>query len=241
VNNLSLYHLFKLFVKNIFIIILVALVLGVSVFSYCQYFVEEKYTATGSVLVTNGAILEGKNKGDSVQSSDIAASINLLTTVKDILSTNDIYKRLAEELGGSYTYMQLKSYASIKTRPDNSLFIDVKFETGSKVETVKITNAFLELAPEYISKYIPHSASTAVTMADTAVKTSPRTTTATAIAMFIGAVGCYAVLYIISLGNVTIESEDSFKEYYDIPVLGNIPDFSEAQTKKYARYYYRKG
>lgn len=240
-NNLSLYHLFRLLLKNVFVIILTAAVFGVSAFSYCKYFVDEKFAATGSVLVTNGAILYETENSDSIQSSDITASINLLTTIKDILSTTDIYKKLAEELGGQYTYSQLKSYATVTKREDHSLFIDVRFETSNKEETVRITNTFLKLAPDYISKFIPHSASTAVTMADNAYKTSPKTTSTTFSAILIGAVLCYVIIYLISLNNVTIQSEEDFKDHYDIPVLGNIPDFSEAQSKKYAKYYYRKG
>lgn len=240
-NNLSLYHLFRLLIKNIFVIILTAAVFGVSAFSYCKYFVDEKYAATGSVLVTNGAILYETENVDSIQSSDITASINLLTTIKDILSTTDIYKILSEELDGQYTHSQLRSYATITKREDHSLFIDVRFETTNKEETVRITNTFLRLAPDYISKFIPHSASTAVTMADSAHKTSPKTTSTTLTAMIIGAVLCYAIIYLVSLNNITIQSEEDFKDHYDILVLGNVPDFSEAQSKKYAKYYYRKG
>jgi capsular polysaccharide biosynthesis protein len=242
VNNLSFYHLVRILTKNILVIILVSLVSGVAAFSYCQYFVEEKFAAIGSVLVTNGAILYEKNdKTNSVQSSDIAASINLLTTVEDILSTNDIYKRLAEELDGQYSYSELKRCATVGKRDDNSLFIDVRFQTSSKSETVKITNTFLELAPAYISKFIPHSATTAVTMADTAVKTAPRTTSATVSAMLIGAIICYAIVYLISLSNVTIESESDFKDRYDIPILGNIPNFSEVDNKTTSKYAYKRG
>lgn len=240
-NNISIYHLFRLLIKNIFVIVLVALVCGISAFGYCKYFVEEKYAATGSVLVTNGAILYEDDNSGSIKSSDIAASINLLTTIKDILSTNDIYKKLSEELNGEYTYTQLKSFATISKREDNSLFIDVRFQTNDKAKTVKITNTFLQLAPDYIGKFIPHSATTAVTMADNAFKTSPKVTSTVVSAMLVGAILCYAVVYLISLSNVTIESEDDFKDHYDIPVLGNVPDFSEAQSKKYAKYYYSKG
>jgi capsular polysaccharide biosynthesis protein len=240
VNNLSLYHLVRILTKNILVILLVSLVSGVAAFSYCQYFVEEKFAAIGSVLVTNGAILK-EDKSNSVQSSDIAASINLLTTVEDILSTNDIYKRLAEELDGQYSYSELKRCATIGKRDDNSLFIDVRFQTSSKSETVKITNTFLELAPAYISKFIPHSATTAVTMADNAVKTAPRTTSATVSAMMVGAIICYAVVYLISLSNVTIENESDFKDRYDIPILGNIPDFSEVDSKNASKYAYKRG
>ena len=106
---------------------------------------------------------------------------------------------------------------------------------------LKLQILFLELAPAYISKFIPHSASTAVTMADTAVKTSPKTTTTTIAAMIIGAIACYAVVYLLSLSNITIENESDFKDRFDIPVLGNIPDFSEIDSKSASRYAYKRG
>ncbi len=240
-NNFSLYYLFRLFLRNIFIILLTGVVFAVSVFAYCEYFVEERYSATGSVLVTNGGILYENDKTNSVQGSDITASINLSTTIKDILLTTDIYKQLAEELGGDYSYAQLKKCATVTKREDYSLFIDVKFETSDKKETVRITNTFLKLAPEYISKFIPHSSSTAITTADVARKTYPQTTTATVSAFFIGAILCYVIIYFVSLGNMTIQGEEDFKDHYDIPILGNIPDFSEAQSNKYTNYYKRGG
>ena len=102
-NNISIYRLFKILVKNIVTIILVAVLCGVSAFVYFNYLVEEKYAATGSVMVTNGAILQGDASSGPVKGSDISASIYLLPTVKDILSSNDIYKMLADELGGKYS------------------------------------------------------------------------------------------------------------------------------------------
>ena len=121
-NNLSLYHLFRLLLKNVFVIILTAAVFGVSAFSYCKYFVDEKFAATGSVLVTNGAILYETENSDSIQSSDITASINLLTTIKDILSTTDIYKKLAEELGIKCYDKELLDQAAKKSGLCRELF-----------------------------------------------------------------------------------------------------------------------
>ncbi len=240
-NNLSIYHLFRLLIKNIIVIILSALVCGGAAFAYCKYYADERFAATGSVLVTNGGILYENNNKNSIQGSDIAASINLSTTIKDILLTTNIYKQLAEELkaetGKEYSYGQLKSCASVSKRDDLSLFIDVKFETGNKEETVLITNTFLRLAPEYINTFIPNSASTAITTADSAYKTSPKTASTTLIGFLIGAVICYAIIYLFSLNNIIIESEANFKDHYDIPVIGSIPNFSEAKSQKYSKLY----
>lgn len=245
-NEFSIYHIFRLLVKNFFIILLCAIVAGVGAFCYCEFHLEERYAATGSVVVTNGGIFDADNQttqiagDDKVNNADIAASINLLTTVKDILSTNDIYKELSEKLDGKYSYGQLKSFASISKRDDYSLFIDVKFEMNDKTEAAKITNMFLELTPEYINESIPNTR-TRIYACDGAAKTFPRTLSTTALAMFVGALLAFVVVYVISLFNTTIESEEEFKDRYNIPVLGDIPDFATAKSGKYAKSYYKGG
>lgn len=245
-NEFSIYHIFRLIIKNFFIILLCAILFGVGAFCYCEFHLEERYASYGSVVVTNGGIFsENQNNqiagSDKVNNSDIAASINLLTTVKDILSTNDIYKALSQELDGKYTYSQLKSFATVSKRDDYSLFIDVKFEMNNKNEVAKITNTFLALTPDYINEFIPNSKTTIVTTSDTASKTYPRTMSTTALAMFVGALLAFVAVYIISLFNTTIESEEEFKERYNIPVLGDIPDFTSAKSGKYAKSYYKGG
>ena len=245
-NEFSIYHIFRLIIKNFFIILLCAILFGVGAFCYCEFHLEERYAASGSVVVTNGGIFNADSQntqiadGNKVNNSDIAASINLLTTVKDILSTNDIYKELSDKLDGRYTYGQLKSFASISKRDDYSLFIDVRFEMNDKTEAAKITNMFLELTPDYINESIPNTR-TRVYTCDGAAKTYPRTMSTTAIAMLVGALLAFVVVYIISLFNTTIESEEEFKDRYNIPVLGDIPDFATAKSGKYAKSYYKRG
>lgn len=245
-NNFSIYHIVRLLMRHLVIIILSAILFGVATFCYCEYHLDERYAATGSVVVTNGAIFQSDTSeesltGDKVSNTDIAASINLLTTIKDILSSNDIYKQLSEELDGKYTYQQLKSFAKVSKREDYSLFIDVTFETTSEQESIILTNMFLSLAPDYISTFIPHSSSTVVTTVDTASKTYPNTATSTLFAMILGAVVAFLIVYIISFTNATIQCEEDFKDRYDIPVLGDIPDFANAKSEKYYKSYYKGG
>lgn len=244
-NNFSIYHVMRLLVKNLLVIILSALIFAIGAFSYCKLLAQEKFVANGAVLVTNGGIVGNSYinntpiNGQTVNNSDITASINLLDTIRDILSTNDIYMQLAEELDGKYTHSQLKSFATISKSTDYSLFINVRFETNDPKEAIVITKTFLKLAPAYITKFIPNSAAN-VTLPDRAVKTSPQTTKTTVLAAFIGAFLAFAVFYIISLTNTTIKGEEDFKEYFNVPVLGDIPDFNTA-TGKYGKYSYKGG
>ncbi len=245
-NEFSIYHIFRLLVKNFLIILLSALVFGVATFCYCEFKLEERYAATGSILVTNGGITQGNDsnqqyvENNKVNNSDITASINMLDTVRDILSTTEIYEELSVKLNGKYTARQLKSFATVSTRDDYSLFIDVRFEMSDPNEVVDITNAFLDITPDYIGKSIINSR-TSVYHSDGYGKTYPRTFYSTAIAMLLGALLAFVVVYIISLFNTTIQSEEEFKDRYNVPVLGDIPDFATAKSGKYAKSYYKGG
>ncbi len=253
VNEFSIYHIFRLIIKNFLIIILCAILFGIGAFCYCEFHLEERYAANGSVVVTNGGIIEGNAdqtesnpktqipEDDKVNNSDITASINLLDTIQDVLATKDIYEELSQNLGGKYTAGQLRSFATISKRDDYSLFIDVKFEMNNQNEVVEITNSFLNLTDKYIRDYIPGTRIRITESDGSAPKTYPRTMSTTALAMFVGALLAFVVVYIISLFNTTVESEEEFKERYNIPVLGDIPDFATAKSGKYAKSYYKGG
>ncbi len=246
-NEFSIYHIFRLLVKNFFIILLAAIVFGVGTFCYCKFYLPERFAAGGSVVVTNGGIIKDaaeqqlQDSENKINNSDISASINLLDTIEDCLLDHPIYEQLSKNLNGKYSAGELRSFASISKRDDYSLFIDVRFEMTNRDEVVKITDMYLELTPQYINEYVP-GAQTKVTKSDGSVsKTYPNTVSSTALAMIIGALLAFVVVYIISLFNTTIQSEEEFKDRYNIPVLGDIPDFATAKSGKYAKSYYKGG
>lgn len=248
VNNISLVGLLKLALRYIYLLIAVALIAAVLAFSYCHFLAVPRYSSTGSIVVTNGAIINDTDVQNStsttakkVSSSDIAASLQLSNTIIDILNTNDIYKQLASDLGDKYTYTDLMSRSTVKRRNEDTLFIDASFTANTPEEAQTLVNSFLKLVPDYILKFIPNSTAAVTTTADRAVKIYPQTSKTVFIAAVAGVLLSYAVIYIISVFNTTIKNEDDIKSNYDLTVLGNIPDFSSASDKKYKYFSYSKG
>lgn len=244
VNNISLVDLLKLALKYIYILIAVALTAAILAFSYCNFVAEPRYSSTGSIVVTNGAIINdtalqasGSTTANKVSGSDIAASLQLSNTIIDILNTNDIYKQLASELGDKYSYTDLMSRATVKRRSEDTLFIDASFTADTPEEAQTLVNNFLELVPDYILKFIPNSTAAVTTTADRAVKIYPQTSKTVFVAAIAGAVLSYAVIYLISMFNTTIKSEEDLKASCNLTVLGNIPDFSSASSAKKYKYY----
>lgn len=245
VNNISLIGLLKLALRYIYILIAVALVAAIVAFSYCNFIAVPRYSSTGSIVVTNGAIINNSSSqstSNKVSTSDIAASLQLSNTIIDILNTNDIYKELASDLGNKYTYTDLMGRATVKRRSEDTLFIDATFTADTPEEARALVNGFLKLVPDYILKFIPNSTAAVTTTADKAVKIYPRTSKTVFVSALAGVLLSYAVIYLISIFNTTIKNEDDVKSNYDLTVLGNIPDFSSAAFNKRNKYYaYSKG
>lgn len=246
-KNFTLLSLVRIALKHIFVLILAAALFGSVVFAYFEFLVTPKYSATGSILVTNGSILvneDGTYSSAAFDNADISASINFSTTVNDILKTNGAYKRLAEEINHEYTYKQLSAMASVEKRDDRSLFIDISFTTVDPEKSVELVNKFLSIAPEYINSYVP-GATTALSVAESGSKVFPNTFVYSISAAFFGVAITYLIILLVYSSNTVIQDEEDFSERFDVPVLGCVPDFNSAKSgksyyKKYGKYGYSK-
>lgn len=225
-NNLSPRELLSLLYRNIIIIIISAIVGATGAYVYSKNFTEEKYMSHGSVLVNNGGIISNEVDGDRVNNTDIAASINLMSTIKDLLVTPGIYQQVAEAIDYKYTAGQLMNAVKITSTSAESLIIKISFELNTKKDATEVTDKFLNLVPDYISSHITGSHAIITAPATNARQTAPQTVSTTIAGGLFGAVICFAIIFVIFLLNATIKSDEDFSMRYDIPVLGNIPDFS---------------
>lgn len=240
-KNITLLSLFNLALKHIGALILAAAVFAGATLAYCEFFATPRYSATGSIVVASGAMINDPS-GDktSISNTDISASINLSDTVADILSTTGIYKQLSERIDNDdLSFINLQARSKVVRREDYSLFMDITFEAESKEEAILLVNTFLELAPDYISEFVPGTAS-ATAPCDVAKKIYPSTVTFTILAAFVGVALCFAVFLIIDMLDTIIHTEDDVTDVVDIPVIGSIPDFATAKSTSYYKYsYYR--
>ncbi len=251
-RNLTLFALINLALKYFWILIISAVVLASGAFAYCEFLATPQYSATGSVLVTNGAILSSDatnsnyQPGSTVNNSDIAASINLADTVTDILNTNGIFKKLSSKLDNRYSYKDLASMAKVVRKSNSSLFINVTFSSKNKEESILLVNEFLEIAPSYINEFVPSTSAISTSIADSATKIFPKTFMTTLAGAALGAALAYAIIVTIHSLNTSIKGVDDFKSRFDIDVLASIPDFSAAKSEKYYKHhpyyaYYGRG
>lgn len=244
-NNYSLSYMLSVAVKYWIAIALAAVVTATAAFSYFNFIVEPKYSAKGSVVVTNGMIVTNNeyynntitNKKDKIENSDVAASLNFADTVVDILKTPAIYKQLAKEINNKYTFDQLMARTKVVRRSDTTLFVDVTFTASDPKEALTIVNQYLELAPAHINSIV-ENASSEVVPAIKAGWDYPSNVVLIILGGMVGAVIAYLIIFFIYSSSNAIRDEESFREHFDITVIGVVPDFGVTKNyqKKYGNY-----
>ncbi|MDD6479634.1 MAG: Wzz/FepE/Etk N-terminal domain-containing protein [Oscillospiraceae bacterium] len=227
-KEISIMYILNLALRRLWALILAAVVFACAAFGYCKFLATPRYSATASILVTNGAILVQNTTtedDETVSSTDISASVSLMETVIDILKTPDIFRTLSDEIGNRRSYSSLKGMISIASRSNRSLFIDITFTATSSEEAIDLVNKFVALAPDYISDFIPYSYATVTSTADGAALVYPKTTFLIMVAAVVGAVLAFAVAFIVDSFDHAILGEADLAANFDIPIIGTVPDF----------------
>lgn len=233
-------YLKKIWIVILSVIIVAPLCAGIT-FGCCQLYSEfittPTYSATASLFVTSGAVTTPYDETTGkVTGSDVGASLILAQTVVDILNTPDLYKEVANQLGKDYDYLSLKGRTSVSRRSEESLFVDITFSSTDPKEAMRVANKITETACQYIpKKFIESSKADVASTAIKAVKTYPRTTMATGVAGIIGAAAAFGVVFIIESTNRAIKGEEDFTNNFDVPLLGSVPDFENAESGGYRK------
>lgn len=239
-REISLMYLLDIAWRKIWILILAFALSASLAFGYCKLIAAPKYTAKIAILATNGGMTSSETvPGNGVSNGDIAASINIVATVVDILKTDDIYKQLAAEMGSGYTYSELSAKAKVEARGEKTMFIDVSFTAETKEKVLRLVNCYAELAPDYIADSIPNSY-TKCYVTEKAEQTYPTTVKTTVLVAFIGAAAAYLIVLMASIFDRAIKGEEDYTARFDVSLIGAVPDF-ESVSMSSMQYTLRGG
>ncbi len=232
-NDFTLASLLKILQKCIWHMLVVAIVFGVAAYAFCTFMATPTYQASVSFVATNKGfgdetMLMQENTTSKISSADVAASLALLNTYIDILCIPEMYEELEKEVDLNYTARELASMVEISPRSDDSLLLDVVVTSTNPVHSVEIANAFLKLGDDYVMKCIPNAYLKGVQHSSGAVQNYPNPPLTIVVLMLFGAALVYGIAVLIHAMDNTIKGESDFTSNYDIPLLGNIPNFKTA-------------
>lgn len=233
-KEISILYLLKLITKNLFVILLTTVVLAAATFCYCHFLVVPQYSATASIIVSNGTIITDTESGTGKDlSSDISASVALAKNCTQLLQTPEMYKKVASQNNIS-NHNSIRKAFKIVQRSEDMMILDITSTAGSPKDAVTLVNSFASTSPDYISGILTNARINVVAEAEGAVQVAPQTIPSTLIGAVIGFILAVLVFLIIDMFDQSIHTEEDLSENFaTLPILGVIPDFLTAPTGGY--------
>lgn len=237
-NEISVKFVLDIVIKRIWAIIIAVAIFAGAAFFYNANFVDPVYSASSSVLGSNGGIVSentvSSSTTDKIGSSDVASSLNIIDTYIDIMKTYGFYEYLSKESEikkFDYTVEQLRKMTTVERRSDTSLFIDITVKCGNERQAVVIANSISTVAPQYIQTLLNNSYIVQADKCVSARMVAPLTMRNTALMGIFGGMLAVALFVLLAATDNTIKGEDDIVKKYNIPVLGVVPDFESKNTK----------
>lgn len=223
--EIDLQELLKAYLRKWWLIVLVAVVAAAAAFAYTRCCVDDMYRTSTTIYVNN--FKEGE-KMESVSTSQLSASARLVSTYINIVNSDRVMDKVSAELNGDYTAAELKRMVSAKQIDETEIF--AIYVTGPDAsETARVANMLAKVVPEEIGALIEGSSARVIDMAKVpAARYSPSYRKNTVIGGVIGAVVVLAYLTLVFLLDVRIKSEEELSNLFQLPVLGQIPEFTSA-------------
>ncbi|MCR5843601.1 MAG: hypothetical protein K6G66_06565 [Oscillospiraceae bacterium] len=241
--EIDLFKLVRVLFSKSLVIILVALLVGSLVFAATFFFITPTYLATASIYVNNSSVSLGATRL-TINSSELSASNNLVSTYIYILQSRTTLEDVIEQAALPYTFKELGKMIKATAVPNTAAFnVDVTSESPTEAEL--IANTIAKVLPERISEIVDGSN---VRIIDYAIVPSGRSAPSYTKNTLIGCViGAFLAVMIISIkfiiaeqNDVVIHSADELREMYpDISILTLLPDMrlSEKKGYYYSSYY----
>ncbi len=236
-EEISILDLISILIKRWWITVGLMLVFAIVSFVYYTGFVDAKYTSTGTLYITIDS--NYSNQSGDVNIYDIQAAQQLSNTYIEILSSNTFLKTIAVESGLDYSYKELSGIVSY-TADDESEIIGIKAVTTVPEYSAIIVSTILNNAQSEISRVVVGGSAKAIDTPEVPTShSSPNVTKKVMLALLLGfLLGC-AINFMIEFFDDSIKGVEDVVEMFEIPVLAEIPLFTndkDAQDKH--KYYY---
>ncbi|MCD8124161.1 MAG: polysaccharide biosynthesis tyrosine autokinase [Lachnospiraceae bacterium] len=218
---IHLDQLFKLFLRNIWTIILCTVLAGGAAFAYSDYCITPLYQSSIKMYVNNTI---NSSDSTSITSSDITASQNLVDTYAVVLTSYPTLSAVIEQTGVGYTYEQLSAMISTAAIDETEVF-KVTVTSADPTEAAALANAIAEIAPDQIMEIVSGSSVKVVEYARVAATySSPNKTRYALMGAMLGfCLSCLGIMLFSSLKNGMSVEEKIRREYKNKAVLSVIP------------------
>lgn len=233
VKMITLLDLWKVFIRNFWIIILaVALVTG-GYFVYEKVTYEPRYESTATLY-----ILRQDDKKNGNDTSDFTLALNVVTDCNYLLKSHAVIDDVIDELNLDMSYATLRSCINT-SNPEGTRILEVRVESSSPKLSKEIVDAVCEIGAQKIEDAMGFQQ---VNLYEYGIyNESPIGLTGYItyfIIAIITAILAYTFLLLIYLFDDRITTDEEIEKHLNLHVIGDIPYLNGTRGNKYRYYKY---
>lgn len=215
--EIDLSELFKLFKKNIKLIIILALVGIVIAVSLTTFFIDKKYASQGSILL-KAEVVDG-----SIDSSQLSANNMMVNNYIELLQGNAIQNQVASNL--NITGDEVNKALTVTNTAETQI-IEISATTTNPELSKNIVEETITVFTTLVQEKLNVTNLTIVDQPEiNANPVSPSMTKNILIGGIIGIVISLAYILLTYLLDTKIKSGEQAEQILGVPLLGTIPYF----------------
>lgn len=235
--EIDLVALLKETVKKLWLILLVGLIVGATVYVGAKVFIKPTYRSGFTAYVNNK---QGKQTTDYLTSSDVNAAKLLVLTYQSIIKSNNILTAAAESIGVDLPYESLAKKVSAEVKDDTEIISVYVVDTDPQF-AYEYAQAIAKTAPAYMAQIVEGSSMKIIDVPEYSEKRyKPSYLKFGLIGFLIGALLVIIFIVVRYFMDDTIKNESEIESKFALPILGVIPDITKASNKSSDYYYYEQ-
>ncbi len=206
--------------------IIASVAIGVVLFAmYAFLFVPEQYTSSALLYVRNMAT---DTQANSATTGNLSASEYLANNYAQVMKTEKVVNHALAQMNGEVTAAEMRSMVSSSLISDTALLkVSASFEDAAIAQ--KACNAMAKSLSEMFATVTGEvSSAKVVEDASKAVKTAPNVVRNALLGALVGLVVSVVIVLLREFLDNTIRDKESLQIQFDVPVLGEIPSFTQA-------------
>ena len=231
--EIDIIPLLKALWSKLWLMIIAGIVIAGLAFGSSKLLIKPTYRSSFTAYVNNQ---QQKASNDSLTSSDLTASKELVRTYSQILTSNSVLSASVSSIKMDYSYEELKNMVSTEIQNDTEIISVYVVHTDPQV-AYDLSKAIAKTAPSYIADIVEGSSMKIIDAPMYSDERYKPSYAKLALFGFLAGVLLIMLIYVIKyFSDDTVKNEGDIEARFDIPVLGVIPDLNESGDRK-SDYY----
>ena len=221
--EIDVLQLVKVLWKRKFVIVLVALLAGITAFAYSSFVIKPQYTSTTRIYVVN------RNQADKpgLTNQDLQAGAYLVKDYREIILSQDVLEKVVADQKLTMDAKTLGRKVSVAV-PAETRIVSISVRDGNPEEASRIANALREVAAQKIISVTRVSDVTTLEEARPATSpSSPNIRRNTMMATIAGVGFIVVIVLLVELLDDRVKRPEDIEEVMHLSLLGVIPNLEK--------------